>query len=50
MRFKQQRNFVRSVSYSALSDELMDDLLNGNIIKTVTIERGKEKMVAEEVQ
>lgn len=50
MKYKQQRSFARGISYSPLSEELMVELLNGNIFKTVTIERDKEKLVAEEIQ
>ena len=50
LKFPQQRSFVRSVSYGPVSDELLGELLDDNIIKTVTLEKGRERMVAEIIQ
>lgn len=50
MKYKQQRNFVGNVGFAPISDELLEDLLNGDIIKTVTLEKGQERMIAEYIQ
>ena len=46
---RQSRTFRRGFSHSPLSDDLLEELLEDNIIKTVTLEKGKERMVAEEL-
>lgn len=50
VRYSQQRNFSRSISYTPLTDEELNNLLDNDIIKTVIIERGKEKIISEEIQ
>jgi len=50
MKYRQQRNFTGNVGYAPLTDELMEELLDDNIIKTVTLERGQERMVAETIR
>ena len=49
LKYTQQRSFQRSVGHASISDELLGELLDDNIIKTVTLERDREPMVAEEV-
>ena len=43
------RTFQRGFSYSPLSDRLMEEILNGNIIKNIKFKRGVPTVVSEEV-
>jgi hypothetical protein len=46
--FPVQRTYKRAVRYSKLSDELLEELLNDKIIKSVKLKRGAPRVVSEE--
>lgn len=48
LKYSQQRSFQRSIGHAPITDEFLEELLNDNIIKTITLESGKDQMIAEE--
>lgn len=48
LKYTIQRSFQRSVGHAPISDKLLEELLDDNIIKTVTLEKNKDQMIAEE--
>jgi len=48
--YRQTRSYKRSFSYGKLSDELLEQLLNDKIIKSVKLKKGTPTVVSEDAE